>query len=54
VGGTSITLKHDQLEMKADAVAIVGQIQTDIAGGGASAKLHGAVDVSGTMVNLNG
>ena len=54
VGGTSITLRHDQLEVKADAVAIVGQIQTDIAGGGASAKLHGAVDVSGTTVNLNG
>jgi type VI secretion system secreted protein VgrG len=54
VGATSITLKHDQIEVKADTVKIVGQAQTDIMGGGASAKLHGAVDVSGTMVNLNG
>jgi len=53
VGEASIVMTHDRIELKAATVKILGQARTDIFGGGASAELHGSVDVSGTMVNLN-
>jgi|GEM_PF-2204878 len=54
VGGSSIVLKHDRIEMKAATVRITGEALTDVVGGGASAKLQGSVDLNGTTVNLNG
>ena len=54
VGGSSIVVTKDGIELNAGTVKITGQTETDLAGGGATAKLHGAVDVCGTTINMNG
>jgi len=53
VGASSITLKKDRIELKAAAVEITAETETAIAGGPASARLHGAIDLSGTTINMN-
>lgn len=53
VGGSAIIVKKDGIELKADTITITGRNATDLVGGAASAKLHDAVDVSGTTINLN-
>ena len=53
VGAAFITLKKDRIELRAPLVKITGEAEADIAGGPASAKLHGAIDLSGTTINMN-
>ena len=55
VGGSSITIAPDHVEIKAANVTVTGNVQTAIAGGPATVTVHGAgVDVTGAIIKMNG